>query len=128
MPVNYSFDNDLFCLRLVGTYTPNDVKNALQSALADSDMPPQPRFMFDVTESQSLAERSSNDVRDMANFLGSYAEALGQRMAIVATGPLYFGLMRMGSAYTGSHNLETEVFSDRESAISWLGRDPKGAA
>jgi len=126
MPVNYSFDNNLFCLRLVGAYTPNDVKNALQSALADSGMPRQPRFIFDVTESQSLAERSSIDIRDMADFPGGHAKALGQRMAIVATGPLYFGLMRMGSAYAGSHDLETEVFGDRESAISWLEGDPKG--
>ena len=124
MATTYAFEGDLFWLRLEGTYTTEDVRNTLEAALADPRLPATPRFIFDVAQSQSLADRSTLDVQSMAAFLGSKAEAVGGRMAIVASAPLYFGLMRMGSVYAESHDLETEVFDNTEAAISWLDQAP----
>lgn len=121
MPATYSFKEDLVWLRLEGTYTTDDLRRTVTDALADPDLPAAPKFLMDVTQSGSLTKRSANDVKSMAAFFAANASALGDRLAILAVkGGLSYGLMRMASVHAEFHDLETEVFDDREAAIGWL--------
>ncbi len=121
MPATYSFKEDLVWLHLEGTYTTDDLRQMVIDALADPDLPAAPKFLMDVTQSGSLTKRSANDVKSMAAFFAANAGALGDRLAILAVkGGLSYGLMRMASVHAEFHDLETEVFDDREAAIAWL--------
>jgi len=121
MPATYSFKEDLVWLRLEGTYTTDDLRQTVTDALADPELPAAPKFLMDVTQSGSLTKRSANDVKSMAAFFAANAGALGDRLAILAVkGGLSYGLMRMASVHAEFHDLETEVFDDREAAITWL--------
>ncbi len=121
MPVTYTFKDDLVWLHHDDDYTTNDVKQALVSALGDVNLPQNRRkFLMDVTQSRSLAERSADDVKSMAAFFASHADALHGRLAILATEGLYYGMMRMAASYAESPNLLTKVFTDRRAAVDWL--------
>ena len=121
MSVTYTLEEDLVWLHHDDDYTTDDVRQALVAALADVNLPQDRRkFLMDVTQSRSLAERSADDVKSMAAFFASHADALHGRLAILATEGLYYGMMRMAAAYAECSNLATKVFSDCDAAVAWL--------
>lgn len=121
MPVTYTLEEDLVWLHHDDDYTTDDVRQALVAALADVNLPQDRRkFLMDVTQSRSLAERSADDVKSMAAFFASHADALHGRLAILATEGLYYGLMRMAASYAECTNLATKVFSECDAAVVWL--------
>lgn len=120
MPVSYRFADDIIIIEAVGTYTPTDLKATIQQVVDDPAAPPNKRFMFDLTASASLPKRSSEEVRDMAGFLRSLREKLGPRIAMVTSGQLAYGLMRMGASYADDPEFAAAVFTDVGSAEAWL--------
>lgn len=121
MSVTYTLEDDLVWLHHDDDYTTDDVRRALVAALADASLPPDRRkFLMDVTQSRSLAERSVEEVKSMAAFFASHADTLNGRLAILATEGLYYGLMRIAAAYAECSNLTTKVFSDCDAALAWL--------
>ncbi len=121
MTVTYTFKDDLVRLHHDGDYTTDDTKQALLAALADPNMPQQrTKVLLDVTQSRSLAERSTEDIISVAEFFAWHADAFGGRLAILAPEGNYYGLMRMASAYAAYGNLLTKVFTDGDVAVAWL--------
>lgn len=123
MPVSYGIAGDRFHLVMEGSYSPADIKQVFLRALEDPAFPERPRFVFDVSRSDVLAERSADQIRAMVRFLSENAERFGRRCAVVVSRPVQYGLSRMGTAFVGSDDVEVEVFTDIDDAFAWLDTD-----
>ena len=120
MPVAYEFDNDVILLRLVGKYTTSDLKSSILDALDDARLPQRPVLLFDLRESQSLQDRTADEVRDMGRFLAAHGRRFGNRLAMVTASDLAFGLMRLGAVAAEAGGVAAEVFRDMGAAKEWL--------
>jgi hypothetical protein len=120
MPVTYGFDDTIVVMRAEGAYTLADLKAATLGALDDSARPEGSVLMFDVRASEALAERTADEVRDMAEFLQRHGDRFARRLAIVAGSDLGYGLMRLGAAHTEQGGITSEVFRDYDAAKRWL--------
>jgi hypothetical protein len=122
MPVSYEFDGSMLALRMVGSYEPADVRKAIADALREAGGRELTGLLFDVTASDALARRSANEVRAMAAFLAHVAPSFGNRIALVATNDVGYGLMRLGAVDLESAGVAPYVFRDVAAALAWLGR------
>jgi hypothetical protein len=105
---------------MVGKYTTSDLKSSILDALDDARVPERPVLLFDLRESRSLQDRTAEEVRDMGRFLASHGRRFGNRLAMVTTGDLAFGLMRLGAVTAEMGGLAAEVFRDMGAAKEWL--------
>lgn len=122
LPVGVDFDGDVIVLRLAGKYSTSDMKAAILKALDEAPASSGAALLFDMRESLSLQDRTADDVRDMARFLAAHGRRFGNRLAMVTTGDLAFGLMRLGAVIAEGGGVVAEVFRDMPSARSWLAR------
>jgi hypothetical protein len=120
MPVGYDFDGDVIVVRMVGKYTTHEMKSVILDALDDARLPQRAVLLFDLRESRSLQDRTADEVRDMAQFLASHGRRFSNRLAMVTTGDLAFGLMRLGAVAAETGGLTAEVFRDIGTAKAWL--------
>src|SRR5512145_637165 len=98
MPVTYSFDERIVVMHMHGTYSVQDLQRGILEALADTACPSSPVLMFDLRESLSLPDRTPDEVRDMARFLGVNGDRFGRRLGMVTSNDISYGLMRLGAA------------------------------
>lgn len=122
MPVTYEFDGSTVALRLGGLYETSDIRAALIAALDDPKRPEITGMLFDIRGSRSIAGRTADDVRVMAQCLGSYAARFGRRLALVADSDAAFGLMRLGAIDVEQRGVDSRVFRDAVEAEAWLRR------
>jgi len=121
MPVSYSFNGNILRMEVEGHYPPDAIIDAFEKALADPAFPPSnARLLLNVNRSESLAERSVEDLRRVVAHFARMADRVGRRCAIVAEADLLFGLMRMAEAFAAMHDTEVRVFKKEEEAVSWL--------
>ena len=120
MPVSYSFHGRVFRLDCVAEYTSEELRRTYAAALDDPNFPPNAVFLLDVTRSESLVGRSSEDIRETAGVLGPRAGKFGKRCAIVASKDVYYGLMRMAGAFGEAFGVATAVFRTEKEALEWL--------
>lgn len=121
MPVVHAWEGTLLRMSFVGTYEPDDIIRQLEEALAGAPPSEKIALLVDTTRSEVLGTRSPSQIRHVAQALAPYAERIGGRCAIVATEDIHFGMSRMGSVYSESVGVETEVFRTEEDALAWLG-------
>ena len=123
MAVSYRFVENILRLDLVGIYPPEDIINAFDRALEDPRFPAQnARFLLDVTRSESLADRSVDDLRRVAEYFAARADRYGRRCAILAESAVHFRLMRMAIVFAEVSSAEARVFKGEEEAVLWLNR------
>ena len=120
MPVKYRFDSNIVVVEMIGEYSLDDLRATILNSLADSERPASSFLLMNMTESKSIYNRSSDDVRAMANFVGSLGKQFNNRIAFVAPGDLPYGLMRMGSAGAEDLGIEARVFRAIDEARKWL--------
>ena len=77
-------------------------------------------LLFDLTGSESLGDRTADDLRAMAIFLASRGSRFSSRLAMVAVTDVAYGLMRMGAVTAESQGIAAHVFRDYGSARRWL--------
>ena len=121
MPVVHAWEGTLLRMSFVGTYEPDDIIRQLEEALAEAPPSEKIALLVDTTRSEVLGTRSPGQIRHVAQALAPYAERIGGRCAIVAREDIHFGLSRMGSVYSESVGVETEVFRTDDEALAWLG-------
>jgi hypothetical protein len=126
MPVSYSFRGRLFRLDLAGVYPPSEIKEQFTRALSDPAFPEDAAFLMDVSRSESMAERKPEQIKEIAQFPAPWADRFGGRIAVLAGSKLYYGLCRMGAAYSEIAGLEVEIFKDVDTALAWLGVSSDG--
>ena len=120
--VSYDFEGDVIVVRPSGKYTAHDMKSAVLDALDDPRLPPRAVLLFDLRESRSLPDRSADEIREMARFLASHGRRFSNRLAMVTSGDLAYGLMRLGAATAEAGGLAAEVFRDVATAKAWLSQ------
>jgi len=121
MPVVHAWEGTLLRMSFVGTYEPDDIIRQLEEALAEAPPSEKIALLVDTTRSEVLGTRSPSQIRHVAQALAPYAERIGGRCALVATEDIHFGMSRMGSVYSESVGVETEVFRTEDEALAWLG-------
>jgi len=121
MPVVHAWEGTLLRMSFVGTYEPDDIIRQLEEALTEAPPLEKIALLVDTTRSEVLGTRSPSQIRHVAQALAPYAERIGGRCAIVAREDIHFGLSRMGSVYSESVGVETEVFRTEDEALAWLG-------
>jgi hypothetical protein len=121
MPVTYAWDRALLRMNFLGTYEPEDILREFVTALAEVPGTEKVALLVDTTKSDVLGSRTPGQIRLVAQALAPYAERIGGRCAVVATEDIHFGLSRMGSVYSESVGVETEVFRTEDEALAWLG-------
>jgi len=124
MSVTYSIQDGILTMELAGTYLSADVIRQFLKALNDPKCPPRVALLVDVTRSESLAKRPTDEIRMVAEFLGSYAERIAGRCAVVAAPDVHYGLSQMGSVFSEAVGVTTRVFRTTSEAIDWLTTTP----
>jgi hypothetical protein len=119
--VSYAIDKNLLKLTLEGEYVPEDIVREFMAAMDDPECPRPVALLVDVSRSGSLATRSVEDIRRVAERLGDYKERVGGRCAVLAASDVNFGLSRLGSVYSEGVGVSTSVFRDLPEALAWLG-------
>ncbi|MGO9481707.1 MAG: STAS/SEC14 domain-containing protein [Candidatus Kryptoniota bacterium] len=120
MPVKYRFDSDIVVVEMVGEYSMDELRAAILNSLADPERPGNSFLLINLTESQSIHERSSSEVATMARFVASLGKRFNNRIALVAPDDLPFGLMRMSSAGSEQRGIRSQVFRTLAEARKWL--------
>jgi hypothetical protein len=121
MPVTYSIRSNLLLIVASGDYDAAEPPRTLLAALEDPACPPRVALLVDVRESRSLASRSMEEIRRIAEFVGPHAERIGGRCAVVTSSDLQFGLGRMGAAHAEGVGVNAAIFRDVAPALEWLG-------
>ena len=121
MPVTYSIRSNLLLIVASGDYDAAEPPRTLLAALDDAACPPRVALLIDVRESRSLANRSIEEIRRIAEFIGPHAERIGGRCAVVTGNDLQFGLGRMGAVHAESVGVNASIFRDIAPALEWLG-------
>jgi hypothetical protein len=122
MPVSYAFRGDVLELRASGTYAPGEVAQAFERALADPDRPVLRALLYDVRESSVVGGRSTPEVRQAVAFFESLGQQVGQRVALLATTDVAYGVMRMVAAWAEARDIDASVFRDADEAFAWASR------
>lgn len=120
MAVEYAFHEGVLTIAAVGVYEPRDLVQAFLAALNDPACPRPVALMYDVSRSESLATRSTDEIRKMADFIASYADRIGGRLAVVAPTDVHFGLSRIGAARSEGVGVDAQVFRTAAEAHQWL--------
>ena len=122
MPVSYAFRGDVLELRASGTYAPDEVAQAFSRALSDPERPVLRALLYDVRDSSVVGGRSTPDVRKAVTFFESLGHQVGQRVALLATTDVAYGVMRMVAAWAEGRNIDASVFRDADEAFAWASR------
>ena len=121
MAVEHSFREGVLTIAAAGVYEPRDLIHAFLAAMNDPACPRPVAMIFDVSRSESLATRSTVEIRKMAEFLAPYAARISGRVAVVAPTDLHFGLSRIGAVRSESLGVDAQVFRATAEALKWLG-------
>ena len=98
----------------------DDLRSMVHTFRFDPDLDPIDR-LWDLREAQFTL--SGADIGEMARVVRDVGESPGSgRLAIVATGDLPYGLVRMYTVFVDETNVETHAFRDMDQAIEWLRR------
>jgi hypothetical protein len=123
MGVTYEFKSNLFVMTLDGVCPMDELFDTFDRALEDSAFPENARFLMDVSASESLADRTVEELRQVVDHFSARAERIGNRCALVAQSPVLFGMMRMAMVFSEMHGVNTSVFKSVDEAADWLKRD-----
>ncbi|MFQ5538626.1 MAG: hypothetical protein ACE5GJ_14385 [Gemmatimonadota bacterium] len=123
MPVFYKHLE--FCLLIVadGDYTPGEMRRVGKAALEDPETQKPARVLLDMSGAASLRNHRPADLRETARFFAQLVEMV-DRVAVLATDDLSFGLMRMAAAFGEANGLKVEVFREKDTALASLVAPP----
>jgi len=124
MPVTTRWIKEILEITLQGANPPEDVIGGFERAVADPASPEKFFVLLDVRKSESLATRPKEDIIRVAEHLGPYKQRV-ERVAVLATEDVHFGLSRMGAVYSEAKGVLTDVFRDRDKAVAWLRGDAR---
>ncbi len=120
MPVQYRFDSNIVVIEAIGEYSMEEFRTTLLDSLNDSQRPASSFLLIDLTQSVSIYNRSSEDIKTMARFVASQGDRFNNRIAMVGPNDLPYGMMRMGSAGSERRGIEARVFRSLAEARKWL--------
>lgn len=123
MSFTYKINGNLLEFTSRGEITVENIKKIFSEALGDPGLPSRARVFIDVTESEE--NRDPEELRDLADFLGTFVAKLNPKIALLAGRPLHLGMGNILSVYVERYGLELRRFTSRAEALDWLNQEPK---
>ena len=120
MAIEHRRDGNVAVVTARGRYSMAELRDGVDEALDAFGDEVSAGLLFDLTGSESLGDRTAEDLRAMAIFLASRGERFSRRLAMVAVTDVAYGLMRMGAVTAELHGIAAHVFRDHGSARRWL--------
>ena len=120
MPVQHSRVGNFAVVEASGRYDVAELRAAMDAAVAAFGTDGAEGLLFDLTRSDALGDRPTDDVRAMAYFIASKSAGFGARLAMVTGSDVAYGLMRLGAVVVESQGVTARVFRDSREALAWL--------
>ena len=120
MPVEFEISDALIIIRMAGTYSTSDLREAILKALAQGDGSNPAGMIFDVSGSESLRGRTPQEVTAMGYFLATQSDRFGGRIALIGHDDFRFGMMRLGSVVLDQQGITNQVFRSEAEGRQWL--------
>jgi hypothetical protein len=120
MPVRYSFEDVIFKMVPEGEYSPQDMIDCFDTALADPAFPANARYLLDVSRADSLVKHTNSDMLQILGYFIPRSDRVGRKCALVAKPQVHYGKMRMAAAWGQDQGLDVRVFRVYEEAVRWL--------
>lgn len=120
MAIEHRREGNVAVVTARGRYSMAALRDAIDAALDVFDDAVSAGLLLDLTGSESLGDRTAEDLRAMAIFLASRGSRFSSRLAMVAVTDVAYGLMRMGAVTAESQGIAAHVFRDYGSARRWL--------
>lgn len=122
MPVSCEFEGSVLMLRMVGTYSPADLRAALGAALAEPGRPQLTGLIADLRYSEAIATRTLGDSTAIIGFLAYHSPSLGNRIALVTPESGDDTLLHMASVDLRTGGVDAVTFRDLGEARAWIRR------
>lgn len=122
--VAYEVDGCLITLRCRGRYSIDTLVEVIDKLLSSAEHP-RWRVLLDARASDSLLTRSTDELREISEFITKRSSKV-ERVAILVDGLLRYGLMRMASSWV-NHLIDVQVFREMDQAHAWLTRTDRRA-
>jgi hypothetical protein len=126
MPVQYSINEGVLTMELVGAYESRDVVRQFIEAMRSPKCLKPVGLLVDVSRSDSLATRSHQEIQMVAEFIGPYSDRIGGRCAVIAPSDVHFSLSQMGATHSRRAGIDAQVFRADAAAREWLGTSAAG--
>jgi hypothetical protein len=120
MTVQHRRAGDIAVVEASGRYDVAELRTAIEAALAPFGAAGAAGLLFDLTQSDALGDRPTDEVRAMAIFIASKAARFAARLAMVTGSDVAYGLMRLGGVVAESQGVTARVFRDPAAALAWL--------
>ena len=120
MPVEYRYDSNIVVIEMIGEYSVQELSQTILNSIADSKCPAKPFMLIDISRSTSINNRSMQEIQSITQLIISLKSRIGNKIALVASKDLPYGLMRMSSVGSEERGFESYVFRDIKQAIQWL--------
>jgi hypothetical protein len=118
---SYQTNGRLISMVATGEYGVDTVFQGLQEALADPTTPELALVLFDARK--ATVQGTTVEVRRAADLALRMASRI-DRVAIVVTTDLHFGLIRMVGGFLEGSTIQVSPFHNLEDAHAFLGVDP----
>jgi len=120
LKICYVKDDGHLELLFEGEVSLAQMEHAFEAVFTGPEFPAEGGMLVDVTRVEEV--HSADEVRELATFLGSKTDHVGQHVGVVvsSSNPAQYGTARMLSAYAESEGLTIGVFTSVEKASEWL--------
>jgi hypothetical protein len=120
MPFTYRFDSKIIVIEMAGKYSLDEIRQAIHNLFADPECPTNASLIINLTDSESIINRSPEEIKKIANVIVSISERFNCRIALVAPKDLPYDMKRMTSVGSSEKGIESEVFRTIAEAQKWL--------
>ena len=122
MGVDYRIEEGVAIVTNSGSFTNQDVEETLHALTRDQDCKPGIRVLF-IDKGSDYSPRK-HGAEEAARILGLLVPNISERIAIVVTKDLHFGIARMIQVYCEDHGVAFRVFREEQAARNWLVEKP----
>jgi hypothetical protein len=120
MPVSWETRDSVLIVTVIEDWSGGGPAAAIAEAMADPAFKPGTPLLLDVR--QSSMNPSGEEVRSRAEWLSTLrTKGLSKHLAVVMGTKAYqMGLARMAQFFCESREMDLQVFTDMEAAMTWL--------
>jgi hypothetical protein len=119
VPLQYGRERGCVIVSFEGSYRMDEALEAIAAALGEPGEPAE-GLLLDLSDSESFRARSTDGLRQVAEFLATRRECFSSRLATVGTSDLAYGLLRIGEVFASDRGIMVQAFRTRDEALAWL--------
>jgi hypothetical protein len=122
MAVRHRRAGDFAVVEASGRYDVAELRAAMEASIESFGPAGARGLLFDLSRSEALGDRPTEDVRAMAYFIASKGDGFGRRLAMITGSDVAYGLMRLGAVVVETQGVTAQVFREADAALAWLSR------